>query len=235
MRIPRLSTRATFVAVVALLAAAVGGAAWAAIPNADGSLDGCYNNRTGLLRVIDRTAQSCTAAESGITFASMSEGKVADSDRLDGRDSSELVTRAQWDRAGNASASIDAEFPAWTTVANATLPAGRHVVFARANVYQSASVENSLVQVPSIMCELRAGGAQLDLIELNPAHPSGTFGWPTDARSGVSLQGATASSSGSIPLELRCTKMMPGSQTLVVRRPSFVSLSAGALHLTQLP
>lgn len=77
--------------VLGLLALVVSlsGVAWAAIPDAGGSVTGCYNMRTGLLRVVDAEAgASCTAAEKRVVLAGVdSGGKVADADLLDGLDS----------------------------------------------------------------------------------------------------------------------------------------------------
>jgi hypothetical protein len=53
------------VAVAAVLVA-TSGAALAAIPDANGVIHGCINNRTGALRVIDSEApasQTCTSKE----------------------------------------------------------------------------------------------------------------------------------------------------------------------------
>jgi hypothetical protein len=55
----RLSRRGAALAVVALAAMGVG-AAVAAIPNANGTINGCYNNTNGALRVIDTAkGQTC--------------------------------------------------------------------------------------------------------------------------------------------------------------------------------
>lgn len=72
------------------LAVAVSGVAWGAIPSANGAITGCYNMRSGFLRVIDEEAgQECGAGERIIRFAAVDgAGRVADADRLDGLDSS---------------------------------------------------------------------------------------------------------------------------------------------------
>jgi hypothetical protein len=47
------------VAVGAVLVLAVGGVAWAAIPNADGNIYACYNTGDGSIRVKDDPAKAC--------------------------------------------------------------------------------------------------------------------------------------------------------------------------------
>jgi hypothetical protein len=89
-RIPR-PTPAMGVALLALLIAA-SGAAVAAIPS-DGTITGCRDNRSGVLRVIDAASgQTCRASESLLAWKDGStllgkEEKAADSDKLDGQDS----------------------------------------------------------------------------------------------------------------------------------------------------
>lgn len=51
------------------LVAALGGAAWAAIPGPEGIIHGCYNKRTGVLRVIDTAAHGkCKRGESELNW-----------------------------------------------------------------------------------------------------------------------------------------------------------------------
>ena len=59
---------------VAALVVALGGVAGASIPGSDGTVSGCYNKKTGLVRVIDAEAgQACTPGENGILLASTDE------------------------------------------------------------------------------------------------------------------------------------------------------------------
>jgi hypothetical protein len=59
-----------YVACAALgLLAAVGGIAYATIPDAGGVIHGCYLNRTGLLRVIDTSTSNCTTFETPIEWS----------------------------------------------------------------------------------------------------------------------------------------------------------------------
>jgi hypothetical protein len=54
---------------VTLAGAVVAGIGWAAIPGADGVINGCYEKRTGILRVIDKEAgKSCLSFETPITW-----------------------------------------------------------------------------------------------------------------------------------------------------------------------
>ena len=90
--------------VVAMLAMAVvvtGGLAYAAIPDAGGVIHSCYTKSSGAWRVIDTDAgQACKSNEAALdlyskgaadlTFLTKS-GKAADSDKLDGQDSSAFL------------------------------------------------------------------------------------------------------------------------------------------------
>jgi hypothetical protein len=53
--------------VVGVLAA-VGGIAYATIPDENGVIHGCRNNGSGSLRVIDSASQSCTPAETALDW-----------------------------------------------------------------------------------------------------------------------------------------------------------------------
>ena len=58
----------------AALVVALGGVAGASIPGSDGTVTGCYNKKTGLIRVIDAEAgQACTPGENRILLASTDE------------------------------------------------------------------------------------------------------------------------------------------------------------------
>lgn len=96
--------RRGLIAIVAVALVATGGLAYAAIPDTGGVVHSCYTRSTGAWRVIDPGAsQACRAKESpldlyskggsDLTFLAKT-GKAADSDRLDGLDSAELLNRA---------------------------------------------------------------------------------------------------------------------------------------------
>jgi hypothetical protein len=96
-KIPR-PTPAMVVALLALLIAA-SGAAVAAIPSSDGTITGCRDNRSGLLRVIDAASgQTCRATETLLPWKDGStllgkEETAADSELLDGLNSTEFQRR----------------------------------------------------------------------------------------------------------------------------------------------
>jgi cysteine-rich repeat protein len=76
------------------------GVAVAAIPGPgqSGTISACYNDRSGALRVIDPDAgEACNAAkESAVAIAAVdASGRVADSDLLDGRDSTDFAASDQ--------------------------------------------------------------------------------------------------------------------------------------------
>jgi len=93
-RIPR-PTPAMAVALLALLIAA-SGAAVAAIPSDDGTITACRDNRTGTLRVINAEGgQTCTSKETQLAWKDGITGTVADSELLDGQDSSAFLGAEQ--------------------------------------------------------------------------------------------------------------------------------------------
>jgi hypothetical protein len=82
------------VALLALLIAA-SGAAVATIPQ-DGTITACYDKKSGALRVIDAASQTCTSKERKLAWKDGStllgkNDKAADSDKLDGLDSTNLL------------------------------------------------------------------------------------------------------------------------------------------------
>jgi hypothetical protein len=89
-KIPR-PTPAMVVALVALLVAC-SGAAFAAIPSSSGTITTCYDKGNGTLRVIDpEESQECHSTETQLSWKDGITGKVADSDKLDGKDSSKFA------------------------------------------------------------------------------------------------------------------------------------------------
>ena len=62
------------------------------IPSADGTITACRHNQSGALRIIDAEAgQTCKASETQLTWKDATHGKVADSDKLDGLDSTNFL------------------------------------------------------------------------------------------------------------------------------------------------
>lgn len=53
----------------ALAIAAGTGVAFASIPASSGVIHGCYSNETGMLRVIDASAQTCKSSETALTWS----------------------------------------------------------------------------------------------------------------------------------------------------------------------
>jgi hypothetical protein len=93
-KIPR-PTPAMAVALLALLIAA-SGAAVAAIPSDDGTITACRDNKTGTLRVINaEDGQACTSKETQLAWKDGITGTVADSDLLDGKDSTEFLGKTE--------------------------------------------------------------------------------------------------------------------------------------------
>lgn len=71
MRFSRWTTRRASTMLVGVLAlgGAAAGIAWAAIPSADGTINGCYQKSSGSLRVIDPGTQSCSTKEVPISWS----------------------------------------------------------------------------------------------------------------------------------------------------------------------
>lgn len=89
-KIPRPSP-AMVLALVALLVA-TSGAAFATIPSSSGTIKTCYDKGNGTLRVIDvEDGQDCRSTETSLSWKDGITGKVADSDKLDGLDSSKFA------------------------------------------------------------------------------------------------------------------------------------------------
>ena len=61
-------TRVLLTFGLAALIAVGGGIAIAAVPGADGVLTGCFDKRTGALRIIDVAKQTCRQAETRLTW-----------------------------------------------------------------------------------------------------------------------------------------------------------------------
>jgi hypothetical protein len=89
-KIPK-PTPAMAVALLALIIAA-SGAAVAAIPGSDGTITACRDNKDGELRAIDAEGgQRCGSKETQLVWKDGITGKVADSEKLDGLDSTEFA------------------------------------------------------------------------------------------------------------------------------------------------
>jgi hypothetical protein len=85
-KVPR-PTPAMAVALLALIIAC-SGAAVAAIPGSGGTITACRDNKDGELRAIDAEGgQRCGSKETQLTWKDGITGKVADSEKLDGLDS----------------------------------------------------------------------------------------------------------------------------------------------------
>lgn len=98
-KIPRPSP-AMGVALLALLIAA-SGAAVAAIPSSDGTITACRENRSGVVRIIDaEDGQTCSERETQLNWKDGINGKVANSDLLDGQEASDFY--AQGSKVDNA-------------------------------------------------------------------------------------------------------------------------------------
>jgi hypothetical protein len=89
------------VALLAVAVVATGGLAYAAIPDAGGVIHSCYTKSSGAWRVIDTDAgQACKSNEAPLDLYSKGAadlaflaktGKAADTDKLDGQDSSAFL------------------------------------------------------------------------------------------------------------------------------------------------
>jgi hypothetical protein len=97
-RVPR---RRWLVSIVVTALVATGGIAYATIPDAGGVVHTCYTKSSGAWRVIDTDlGQTCKSNEAALDLYSKSgadlaflakTGKAADSDKLDGKDSTEFL------------------------------------------------------------------------------------------------------------------------------------------------
>lgn len=106
--------RRAVIAIIAVVLVATGGLAYAAIPDTGGVIHSCYTKSSGAWRVIDTDAsQTCKSNEASLDLYSKGAadlvflaktGKAADSDKLDGQDSSAFLgssaTAADSDKLG---------------------------------------------------------------------------------------------------------------------------------------
>jgi hypothetical protein len=65
----RLGRRGVAVACVVVVAIAVGGIAYASIPDSNGVIHGCYVKTTGKLRVIDSAGNECLSSEKPLSWS----------------------------------------------------------------------------------------------------------------------------------------------------------------------
>lgn len=68
MYVRRLGKGSIAIAAGTAVVLAVAGVAVASIPNADNVINGCYNNGSGTLRVIDTSSSQCTSKETPISW-----------------------------------------------------------------------------------------------------------------------------------------------------------------------
>jgi hypothetical protein len=64
----RVTRKRTVLVVAALALVTAGGVAYATIPDSNGTIHGCYSNKTGALRVIDGSTATCDKGETGLSF-----------------------------------------------------------------------------------------------------------------------------------------------------------------------
>jgi hypothetical protein len=113
-------TPAMVVALLALFIAASGtGVAAISYTASDGTITACRDNRTGALRVIQSGQTCATSKETTITWNDGITGKVADSDKLDGKNFSDFYAQGskvadsahadQADSATSANSAADAD------------------------------------------------------------------------------------------------------------------------------
>lgn len=101
-RVARPPSPAMMVALLALLVAA-SGAAFAAIPSSSGTITACYDKGNATLRVIDTLeGEECRSTETQLRWKDGIHGKVANSDKLDGLDSSRFARAGLFGNAVNA-------------------------------------------------------------------------------------------------------------------------------------
>lgn len=112
MKRVKRSAKTLWAAVLGVAAtAAIGSIAWAAIPNSAGVISGCYEKRTGILRVIDAAAgKTCLSFESPISWnqkGPMGDGGPPGPPGADGEDGAPGAAGSQGDP-GDPLASLEA-------------------------------------------------------------------------------------------------------------------------------
>jgi hypothetical protein len=131
-------SRKLIAGIVAILAVAGGATALAAIPDGNGVIHGCYDTKTGALRVLDWPTNgmslSCAPKEGAVTWNQ--QGPKGDRG----------PSNAYWK--GGVATTLTAN--AWTTVTTRTLPPGRYVTSAKVNL----KANGANVPLTSVECGL---------------------------------------------------------------------------------
>jgi hypothetical protein len=164
-----------------IVAVLVVGVAAASIPDSDGIVHGCRNNRTGVLRVVDSASQQCTSKESPLNWNQT--GPVGPAGPSDG----------YFTRVGTVRQSFSTTD--YSTVGSLNLPAGSYVVWAKARV--------SGPTLRNMDCELHDGTTQIDRVVV--VAPSGTIDTEVEPSGEVIALnvGTTLNASGAVGMRCR--------------------------------
>jgi hypothetical protein len=130
------------VALVSVFAVAIGGVATGAIPSADGTINGCYDEKTGAVRVID-TAQSCGGKENPLSWNQRGPQGPQGPAGQDGQDGQDGAQGPPGEAGGLSTAKVvnlhdegrTVDNDTWTDVLTANLSAGKYLLFATAHSF----------------------------------------------------------------------------------------------------
>jgi hypothetical protein len=218
-----------------LVAVAVGltaaGISYAAIPDSQQVIHGCYAKSNGALRVIDPGAnQTCdTKKENPLPWNQRGPSGPTGADGVDGTNGATGPTgdRGPTGLAGSSGTgyqttptfgvNVTTQLPTYTTIASIRLPAGKWAVYTRANAHLSDGLDNGSLVQAEVFCR-----TQSDLVDL--AVPVGlsldggvrSIDWHTP----ISLQDFVTSD-GTTTMSLECTQLNNGANATI---PTSVSL-----------
>ena len=217
------------------LTAVAAGVAWAAIPGSSGRIDGCYERRTGLLRVIDRAAgRPCLAIENPISWNAQGppgepgpngdQGERGEKGEPGDPGPSEARMREQVGDVESPRARVFLpEFSAFHTIVQVRLPPGAYVLTARGTVRMDELDIRSAGQ-----CKLTFESSTLDHVRWEVT--------PSTSRAELTLLGtATVSAIPDDPLaplpaaKLQCGRFFGGYSPASAQSWRIVALKVGSL------
>jgi hypothetical protein len=155
----RVPGRRVAVAVVVVVAIAVGGIAYASIPDANGVIHGCYNTDTGALRVFGKSKdfQQCNAGEKALDWSQTGPTGATGATGPTGAVSSAFLTAfttADVTVAAGAAVPFDA-VPLASGISSTGIPAFTTFIVAAGGVYQ---VTVDLQGNSALVAQLRKNG-----------------------------------------------------------------------------
>lgn len=182
-----------------------GGVAHATIPAADGTVDGCYHNTGGTLRVVDATVSQCRSSETAISWNQVGPQGPQGVKGEDGKDGAD-GPKGDQGPAGTSQAFtatgelINVSRGGRGIVASKSVPAGSYVLSASV----SALANGSNDEVSFLFCRLNSSTSVLGFASETPGNHSASQDFSGD--SSLSLT-ATFEPTGTATVALECGQL----------------------------